>query len=243
MPVFLPCTRNTRYCLPWYPRVAKAILPRVPCAFAETAHPSQPTSPEYMVDTSLTQSRWDPLEDVPPPLGHRLLMLHLPLHSGPHCRVGDPQSRGLHHHCPLPPHCQRCWVPQGHGVLAPTPIHTTPVRPSISAHCTPVWHHGEHHPYLPSRQPGRSAAQCQWRSVPPCPADGSSPPVRPFQCYPVNVHHFAVFHGSPRQEGHSHTAPHAVGWPLASSIQWSLRLLFLLGTCQLHQLCCSSSCS
>ena len=172
---------------------------------------------------------------------------------------GGPQSHGLHHHCPLPPHCQRCWVPQGHGVFAPTPIHATPVRPSISTHCTPVWHHGEHHPYLPSRHPGRSAARCQWRSVPPCPADGSSPPVRPFQCYPVNVHHFAVFHGSPRQEGRSHTAPRAVGWPLASSIQWSLRLfsllgillpplwslrlLFLLGTCQLHQLCCSSSCS
>ena len=67
----------------------KTILPRVPCVFAETAYPSQPTSPEYMVDTSLTQSCWDPLEDVPPPLGHSLLMLHLPLHSGPHCQVGD----------------------------------------------------------------------------------------------------------------------------------------------------------
>lgn len=92
-----------------------------------------------------------------------------------------------------------------------------------------VWHHGEHHPYLPSRQPGRSTVRCQWRSVLPCPVDRNSPPVAPFQCYPVNVHHFAVFHGSPRQEDRSHTVPRAVGWPLASSIQWSLRLFSLLG--------------
>ena len=40
---------------PLYPRVAKAKLPRFPLAFAKTAHPSRPTLPEYVVDTSGTR--------------------------------------------------------------------------------------------------------------------------------------------------------------------------------------------
>ena len=59
------------------------------------------------------------------------------------------------------------------------------VLPSISAHCTLVWHHGEHYPYLPSGQSGKSTPRCQQQSVPPCSANGNSPPITPFQCYLV----------------------------------------------------------
>ena len=41
-------------------------------------------------------------------------------------------------------------------------------------------------PYSPSGQSGQSAPQYQWQSVLPCSANGNSPPLTPFQYYPVN---------------------------------------------------------
>ena len=98
--------------------------------------------------------------DDAPLLGLRLLMLHFLLHSGPRCLAG---THGLitfiiSH---LPPRCQRCWVLQGHGVLALTPIYAALVLPRVSAHCTPAWHHREHYQYSPSGQSGKHTPRCQ----------------------------------------------------------------------------------
>ena len=94
----------------------------------------------------------------------------------------DPQSRNVHHHRHLPPHCQRCWPLQSHGFLALMPIH---ILPSIVAHCTPVEHHRGHYPNLPPGQSRKSTPRCQQKSMMPCLANGNSPSVVPFQCYPV----------------------------------------------------------
>ena len=64
----------------------------------------------------------------------------------------------------LPPRCQRCWVLQGHGVLALMPICVVLVLSSISAHCTQAQHHGEYSPYLPLGWSGKSTPQCQRQS-------------------------------------------------------------------------------
>ena len=39
---------------------------KFPLAFAETAYPSRPTPPEYVVNMSCTQSHWGHLKDIPP---------------------------------------------------------------------------------------------------------------------------------------------------------------------------------
>ena len=52
MPAILLHPLNTGYCPPLCSRVTKALLPRVPLAFAEIAYPSRPTLPEYTVDMS-----------------------------------------------------------------------------------------------------------------------------------------------------------------------------------------------
>ena len=52
--------------------------------------------------------------------------------------------------------------------------------PIIFARCTLVWHHGEHSPCSPSRQPGRSTAWCQWQSVPLAQQTGTHRLVRLF---------------------------------------------------------------
>ena len=108
----------------------------------------------------IMNSHWGPLMMPTPLLGLRLLMLHFLLHSGPHCLAG---THGLitfiiSH---LPPRCQRCWVLQGHGVLALTPIYAVLVLPRVSAHCTPAWHHREHYQYSPSGQSGKHTPRCQ----------------------------------------------------------------------------------
>ena len=77
---------NKWYPPPLCPRVAKAMLPTVPLAFAVTAYPSWPTLPEYMVNMLWTQSHCGPPEDAP--LSHRLLMFHFLLYNRPCCQAG-----------------------------------------------------------------------------------------------------------------------------------------------------------
>ena len=64
-------------------------------------------------------------------------------------------------------------------------IYIALVLPSFSAHCTLVRHRRENYPYSPSRESGKSTPWYQWQSVLPSSAHGNSPPVTPFQCYPV----------------------------------------------------------
>ena len=152
---------------------------------------------------------------------------------------GDPQSHNIHHHHPLLPCCQRCWALQDHEVLALTPIYVGLALPSVSVHCTPAQHHREHCPYSPSGQ---------WENPPYCVSSSLCCLLRQKGTCRLQhlsnalwwtIHHLPVFHRSPHWEGHSHTAPYTVRWPLAGSIQWSLRLLYPLAgwvSCQVHQL-------
>ena len=117
----------------------------------------------------------------------------------------------------------------GPQVLALRPIYVVQVLLSVSAHCIPAWHHRVHYQYSPSGQSGKSTPRCQQQSVPSCSANGNSRPVTPFPCCLGTHPCFPVFHQSACRENHSHTVPHAIWWPLASSIQWSLGLLYLLG--------------
>ena len=57
----------------------------------------------------------------------------------------------------------------------------------------------------------------------------NSLPAMSFECYPVNRPPLPSPRRSPRREDGSHKVPHVLWWPLAYSIQWSLRLLCLLG--------------
>ena len=68
----------------------------------------------------------------------------------------------------------------------------------------------------------------QPQSTLPCPANGNSWPVTPFQCYLMSHPLPPSLHLGPHQEDQSYLLPQAMWWPLASSIHWSLRLLYLL---------------
>ena len=92
-------------------------------------------------------------------------------------------SHNVHHHRHLPPHCLRCWVLQGHGVLTLIPIYAALVLPSVSAYCALV-HRVGHYPYSLSGQSGKPTPWCQRQTVLPCSANGNSPPVIPFRCHP-----------------------------------------------------------
>ena len=114
-------------------------------------------------------------------------------------------------------------------VLALRPIYIVQVLLSVSPHCVPAWYHGAHYQYSPSGQSGKSTPRCQQQSVPSCSSNGNSRPVTPFQCCLGTHPCFPVFHQSACRKNCSHTVPHAIWWPLASSTQWSLGLLYLLG--------------
>ena len=69
------------------PRVAKAVLPRVPLTFAETAYRSHLSG--YVMNSVTFRG---PLRM--PPTKHRLLILHLLLHNGFMERWGPAVSQG-----------------------------------------------------------------------------------------------------------------------------------------------------
>ena len=68
--------------------------------------------------------------------------------------------------------------------------------------------------------------RCRRQSMLPCSANRSSPPLTPFQFSLVNGPLLPSL--PPDQEDRSHTAPHAIRWPPAPSIQLGLRLSYLL---------------
>ena len=117
------------------------------------------------------------------------------LHPGPYASLsavqwaslprGDLQSHNVHHQLHFLPHCQRCWVLQGHRVLTLRPIYIALVLLSLSAHCTSTKHPREHYLYPPSGQSGKLHAMVP-AAVCAIMTNGNSPPVTPFQCYPVN---------------------------------------------------------
>ena len=87
-----------------------------------------------------------------------------------------------------------------------------------------------HYPYSPSGQSGKPTPGFQWQSVLPCFVNENSLPVTHFQCYSANCPLPSQSSTGAQAEriAATHTVPHAVWWPLASSIQWSLRLFYLL---------------
>ena len=82
-------------------------------------------------------SHIDPLRM--PTLGHRLLLLHFLLKCASLPSMDWHSHKVPHHRC-LPLCCQRCWVLQGHGVLALMPIYIALVLPSFSAYYAPEQH-------------------------------------------------------------------------------------------------------
>ena len=62
----------------------------------------------------------------------------------------------------------------------------------------------------------------------PCLSKENSPPVMPFQCYPVTCPPPPSFPPGPMPRGPR--PPGTMWWPLASSFHWSLRLPYMLGT-------------
>lgn len=152
-------------------------------------------------------------------------MLHFLLHNGPRCQVETRSLRAFITLSLTASLSEMLGSPGPRGSCSNANI----LLPSISARCTLVWHHGEHSPCSPSRQPGRSTVQCQWQSVPPCAADGNSPPVAPFQCCPVNC---PPLRGLPLEPTPRGSQPHRTTcYEVATvfPIQWSLRLFSLLG--------------
>ena len=142
---------------------------------------------------------------------------------------GDLWPHNGHHHRPSLPHSLRCWVPHGHTSLAPACGYTALALPLISRTCTLVQHDREHYPYSPAGQLGKSTPRGQPQSMPPRPANGSSLPVTHFQCYLVTHPLLPSLPLGPTPRGHGYLIPQAMWWPLASSVHWSLRLLYLLG--------------
>ena len=160
---------------------------------------------------------------------------------------GDLWPHNVHHHRPSLPHSLRCCIPHGHTSLAPACGYAALALPLISRTCTLVQHHREHYPYSPSGQLGKCTPRCQPQSMPPRPANGSSLPVTPFQCYLVNatwwpIHCFPVFHWGPHQEDTATWYHRLCGGPWlppfigasGSSICWV--------SCWLCQLSCYSHC-
>ena len=127
MPTVLVHPKYMWYSPPLCPKVVRTMLPILPVAFSEIEYPSQPTLPEYMVTMLWTQSHGGPLEDSPHPGPYASLSaIQRALLPG-----GNLQSHNVHHHHHLLPHCQRCWVLQGHRVLALKPIYIALVLPSL----------------------------------------------------------------------------------------------------------------
>ena len=110
-------------------------------------------------------------------------MLHFLLHNGLHCQVATHSlvTFIITINFRLSEMLGSSW-PWGSCSNA---IYIALVLPSISAHCTLVQHHRENYPYSLSRESGKSTPWYQRQSVPPSSANGNSPPVTPFQCYPV----------------------------------------------------------
>ena len=173
MPTVLFCPWNKGYQTLLCPRLTKTMLPTVLLAFAETAYPSQPTPPEYMGNTSWTQSHWGPLEDAP---------------AGPYAA-----------HVSLSAVNRALWASSL--ITSQSEALGSSSRPCIS--CFSIHRQGSNfssrlcnwHTWVasqralsnsPSRQLGKSTPRCQRQSMPPCQANGNSPPVMPFQCYLVN---------------------------------------------------------
>ena len=75
----------------------------------------------------------------------------------------------------------------------------------------------------------KSTPQSQQQSVQPCLANGNSLPVTPFQSYPVNCPPPPSLPSEPTPTGSQRQSITCYMWPLASSIQQSLRLLYSLG--------------
>lgn len=257
MPAVLPCARNTRCRLPSVPS-CKAIhtAKGFPVVCWKLLTQVSQLDLSITVDTSLTQYTLGQLEDAPAP-GHRLLMLPLLLHSGPHCQVETHQSRSVHHHCVTYRLAVRdAGFPGATGFL----LQCQYTSSNTPAYCTPEWHHGSTlHIGLQGSQED-PLARCQWRVVLPCAAEGSSP-VHLSSAVQGTVHHFAVFHWSPHQRG---SQPHSTacyematvflhpvepqallpsGYPATPLLMWSLRLLSLLGILATTPIYCSSSCS
>ena len=210
---------------PWEPKLQEPCCQGFPLLLLKL-RTCPPTLPEYVVDMSWTQSHWGPPEDAPP--GSQAAHASLSAVQQASLPSGDLQSHNVPHHRHSPPRCQRCWVLQGHQVLALPPVYVALVLPSVSAHCALVRHCIGHCPYSPPGQSGRSTPRC---SGSPCHL------VRRTGTHALNT--FSMLSGDPsatsqsstraHAENHSHTVPHAMWWPLASSIQWSLRLPYLLG--------------
>ena len=130
---------------------------------------------------SWTQSHWGPLEDAPPH-SFRLLIPHFLLYNGFHCQVGT-RSLTMFIITVLITSLSRHWVHQDHTFLAPEYVVLT--LPPISAVHVLAHYHAGHSPYQLSGQSEKSTPWCQWQYMPLCLASGNSPPVMPFQCYPV----------------------------------------------------------
>ena len=138
-------------------------------------------------------------------------------------RGGDPQSHKAQR--PSLPHSSRHWVPQGHASLAPECVYAA-LALLISATCALAQHH---YPYLPSRQSGKSTPHGQWQYTLLCPAMGIHHLECLFNTLWWPLHNLLVSHQDPHWEDCGHQVPHTMWWPLAFSIHWSLRLLYVLG--------------
>ena len=220
MPTLLFHSQHIGYCPPLRPKVTRAMLSMFPLTFAKTTYPSQPTLPEYMAVHQELSHTDGPLKM--PPLGRRLLMLQFLLHNVPHIQTETHslimfiititylltvRDAGFF----------RAWV------LDLMPVYIDLVLPIISAHWTLRQLQGHHYPYSRSGQSGKSTLQCLvWQM-------GIHHLQHFFRAMQCIVHCLPVFHQSPHWEDHSHVLPHDIWWPLVSSIQWSLRLFYLLG--------------
>ena len=109
-------------------------------------------------------------------------------------------------------------------------VYATLVPFLVSAVCELVQHHIRHYPYSPSGQSGKPTPWCQQQSVLSCLVNGNSLPVTHFPCYPGNSPSPSQsFTGTQAERiAATHTVPHSIWWPRASSIQWSLRLFYPL---------------
>lgn len=112
-------------------------------------------------------------------LGHRLLMLYFLVHNRPHCQV---ETHSLIMFNSIITFRDAEFF-RSTGFLS---IYIAVFLPSVSAHCTLVWHCVGHDPYFPSGQSGKSTLTppsrppCHQQSMPPYSANRNSLPVMPF---------------------------------------------------------------
>ena len=93
----------------------------------------------------------------------------------------DRHSHKVPHHHRLPLYCQRCWVLQGHGVLALMPIYIALVLPSFSAYYAPVQHRHQARSIVTFKAVRKIHPTWPVAVHAALSSNGNSPPGMPFQ--------------------------------------------------------------